>query len=413
MSTELSELTTCIGKLICSYHPTLQNPGFASPKSTTTPGLHVYLLHVERAGRIQPFVTQGRSDGAVSVAIIARYLVFAVNDTTNLDSLDQLQYAIQAVADSAALLPTIFANHSTRLKLQTELVRVSMHPIESREFFDMWSTLQAPHVPSFVIEAAVLLLKSNQQRSVPPPVAVRAGTEPAENPIASAGMDPGFPMLLEAIPISGRPGPCFLFGETVKFRGSRLQTESAPPSQFHLSKIGSSYQAFVQSAWDSATGNLDLELNDTSLTIGVYSVSLLTYEKSNGATQYDVERESNALQIELRPSITEISTDSQASWTNVSPPPGNTTVELKTSGDFSLSLKTNPLLQAGQQVALFLNERAFSGNVTTSVAEFQCSGLSPGDYRIRLRVDGLESLLIHSVNGSLAYSSPILKITRP
>ena len=67
------------------------------------------------------------------------------------------------------------------------------------------------------------------------------------------------------------------------------------------------------------------------------------------------------------------------------------------SGEVTLTLTCSPQVRPEQRVALLLGDRAIVAQLPSTVTdrlEFRVAGVTPGEYFLRLRIDGVDSLLV-------------------
>ncbi len=329
--------------------------------------LFLYMISPNAAWRNQDMPGRTRSGEVASppLALNLFYLVSAYgrdNDVQQPFSQLLLGQAMSALYDHpllghdeiAAALP------GNDLGDQPERVRITLQPLSIEEISKLWAGFQMQYRLSVAYEVAVVLIDPLRPVRAGPPVLARgpAGTG------FPAGADPmnAFPQLFGLLPSRAiRPG------ETVVVQGSGLSAGPATAA-FTPPRFGSP----AQTAATVDAAGVSVIVPKSGLPAGPCLLSLTIAAP-------DMARASNEIAVMIAPRIT------SAMPAKVSLAKAQT-----------LSLKVDPPVLKGQRAALFLGSRElpashFSGLSTTSLT-FPLSGVAPGTYLARLRVEGVDSL---------------------
>jgi hypothetical protein len=259
---------------------------------------------------------------------------------------------------------------------QLEYVKICPQAMTTEEMSRLWSAMQAKYRPSAVYLVTVVLIDSNQRARSPLPVAKRG--EEDRGPQAVSGVIPSFPEI-DAITLPRRQVAALL-GDVVTISGHDFAGDSGASNTVEVT--GRLTNARLRVTRDVAIPVNQRSANAVKLTVpdepaslpaGLYTLTLLV--APNGKPLET--RGTNEAPLLIAPRIT---TAMPASFN-----PGQ------------INLTVSPEVRPGQRVALVLGSSEFiarrlaaqSGTVT-----FDVSGMAAGVYWVRLRVDGVDSLLV-------------------
>jgi hypothetical protein len=309
---------------------------------------------------------------------------------------DKIRSAIQTavVAD-----PTHFLAGSD-LADQVELVKFSPLPLNLEELSKLWSVfLQTPYSLSIAYQGSVVLLEAEGSPRQAAPVRERnVYVGPARRPVIEqllSRSDPNEP------PAADRP---ILSTDDLVLRGRELRGDDT-----QVLVGGTEVTSFEELNNFRIILSIPVGLRAGARTVRVVHRTMMGTPPSPHAGV-----ESNAVSFVLRPQIiTPVNADVQGS--DAQPRSGEVTVQL------------NPEVGRTQRVTLLLNERhppegpppprSYSfeapprpptGPETSASIAIPVSGVAPGSYLVRVRVDGAESLLEPDVSGE--YDSPEVEI---
>jgi hypothetical protein len=260
---------------------------------------------------------------------------------------------------------------------QLERVRITLQPLSIEDISKLWAGFQMQYRVSVAYEVAVVLIDARRPVRAALPVLARGpgghGFDSTADPLSA------YPYLDSFTPT--RPSR---LGETIRAIGTGL-TGDAVTAQFDPLRLGQPVE--VRTAADPAGGfSVVVPAN---LPAGPCMFSLRV---STGGTV----RPTNELPLLLAPRITSVM-------------PVQVTLRRRNP---SVSLDTDPAPQPGQRVALILGDREIQA--TPSAAghlTFGLTGVTAGTYRVRLRVDGVDSLPMVDPDAPVPEFDPTQTIT--
>jgi hypothetical protein len=262
---------------------------------------------------------------------------------------------------------------------QVEKVRISPQPLNPEEMSKIWSGLQTHYRPSAAYEVSVVLIESQRPRRAALPVLRRGPEDRGVETVLGS-----FP-ILEEIRRPPRARYGFQLGDTVELIGRHLVAEIVAIYLTHplLSPLELPPQP------DSTADKLLITLSDNGTAVnwaaGFYSVVV-----SSGATG-ETARRSNALPLPLSPQVTDIAP-------NPATPDG--------SGSVTLTVQCAPPVLPEQRVRLLLGEREVPAQphpAPTDSLTFNIADAPLGQFVVRLRVDGVDSLPVQATPAGLIF----------
>jgi hypothetical protein len=267
---------------------------------------------------------------------------------------------------TAADLPT------SDLQLQIERVRVTLQPLPFDEMSKLWTAFQTQFRLSAAYQVSVVLIESTQPVARPLPVLARGKDDRGVGLVSGA-----LPALAELRPPLNLPAvqlgdPLTLVGRELRRDGAQvlLQTPrvAAPFAPALLAASAAQLVVQIPPAGNPADPNAPT----ATWPAGFYGVRAV----ATRAGQPDLA--SNELPIALAPAITVAP--------NAAP-----------AGDLTLTVTCDPMVWPGQRVSLLFGDRevpAPAPTVKTRVFTFAVTAVPAGQYVVRLRVDGIDSLPI-------------------
>jgi hypothetical protein len=293
---------------------------------------------------------------------------------------------MSALYDNAVLLPgdIALALAASDLQNQVERVRITLQPLSVEEIFRLWSGFQSQYRISVAYEVSVVLIDSTKPTKTPLPVLTRGKDD--SGIISQPNLVPPFPTI-ESLVFLHPPGA--LLNEDVTLKGhDLLPTDGALTLQIR----------FTNPHWEDPV-DLDPKPGTTPTAseikipipnspndwpAGFYTVSVVFKDLPPPAGK--VVQASNEAPFSLAPHITlavpAIVKDANGKITDV-------TIQVQ---------QCSPAVQPGQRVALLFGDREVSLSAPlTAIAPqltFDVGAVLPGDYFVRLRVDGVDSLLV-------------------
>jgi Pvc16 N-terminal domain len=274
------------------------------------------------------------------------------------------------------------------LQQQREGIRITHQPMSLEEMSKLWTTFQTQYRISTAYQVAVVLIDSLRPTRAPLPV-LRQG--PRDNgPFAQADLTPPFPTLFDVRP----PDPPYSaeLGDTLTITGHHLSGDRVEVRLRH--RLLDTPKVLVPLA-----GASDRQLNvrlpgdvaaAAAWPAGRWDVWVVVVTTENAQ---QVERRTNEPPLALAPRIQGITPDPAIRDAN-----GNVRLDLT----FTPQVRLEP----PQRASLLIADREALAEPTapppppavpptrTSSLRFVVGGLAPGDYFLRLRVDGVDSILV-------------------
>lgn len=259
---------------------------------------------------------------------------------------------------------------------QVERVRITPHPISLDDMSKIWNTFQTQYRISVTYQAAVVLIESTRATTTPLPVLTR-GTG---NQCVAAHPDliPPFPTLQSIALPNNQPSACLgdeltlcghhLDGDNVALRLSNPRLTDPVPTQL-LNNSATEIKLRLLNGDDDPTA-------PAKWLAGVYTIAV---EISKAG---EPDRTTNELPFSLAPRIT-----SELPIIVVRDGGGNA----------NITLNCTPQVRPEQRAALLLGDRevpAQPHEIQTDTLTFVVTDAVPEEYLVRLRIDGVETLLV-------------------
>lgn len=398
---------------------TTQRPDALNNTTTPQPPVNLYLYQVSPNGawRNDDLPTRATNGGLLrrpQAALDLFYLLTFFGDETELEpqrilgsvatalharpvlTREKIRSAIQTVVDADP-------NHylaGSDLAEQVELVKFSPLPLNLEELSKLWSVfLQTPYSLSVAYQGSVVLLEAEGSPQQAAPVRERnVYVEPIRRPEIEHLLSRSGP---NVPPAAGRP---IVSPNQLVIRGRELQGADT-----RVLIGGIEVTSFAESSNTQIILSIPAGVRAGTRALRVVHRTMMgTPPTPHGAV------ESNAVTFELRPRITSPVSVANVQGSDDEPRSGNVTAQL------------DPEVGRTQRVTLLLNERhppqgrvprsyAFeapprqpTAPETSASITIPVSGVAPGEYLVRVRVDGAESLLESDASGE--YDSPEVEI---
>lgn len=329
------------------------------------------------------------------LALNLYYMLTAYSQDDNVDptatstlSHRLLGRAMSALYDNAVLFPSDIAQAlpNSELQNQVERVRITFQPLTVEEIFRLWSGFQSQYRISVAYEVSVVLIESTQPTKAPLPVLTRGKEDRGIS--SQASLNPPFTTLVTVRPPNNQTS--IRLGEVLTINGFHLDVKT-PQVLFTHTRLGITQQLPPEAGTTASKMTVKIPDNaPNDWPAGLYTVAI-DFTSDDGASV-----SSNELPISLAPRIVKIDAPAVAKDTN-----GNIT-------NVTIQLKCSPAVQRGQRVALLFGDReapfvfppappqpptqdlTFNVQTLPNGKDF----VQPGDYFLRLRVDGVDSLLV-------------------
>jgi hypothetical protein len=249
------------------------------------------------------------------------------------------------------------------LDQQVERVRITFQPLSLEEISKLWSGLVTQYRLSVGYEVSVMLIDSTQPKRTPLPVLKR-------KVLSQATLVPQFPTLSQ-IQFPNAQTSARL-GDTLTFIGSSLDGTNLAVVFNH--PLWTATVNIAAPGGSATQVTVTIPNSPTLWPAGFYTVSLLVQRP--GET---FQRTTNQLSFALSPKIT------IAPATAAGP-------------NINYTVTCSPEVWVGQNAALLLGDEDISAQphtTQTATLTFQAQSLIAANYFVRLRVDGVDSLLIN------------------
>ncbi|MDF0668208.1 MAG: DUF4255 domain-containing protein [Nitrospira sp.] len=287
---------------------------------------------------------------------------------------DEIRDAVGADRDLAA----------SDLADQVERIRITLQPLLFEEMSKLWTTFQIHYRLSTAYQVSVALIESTRSTRTPLPVLMRGKDD--RGVMVQPDMTPPFPTLTEVtvptrepsqklVAMTGLPKqqPTALLGDELLIKGHHLDGSSVV---VHLMNQQLKNPIEIQVQGPTANELRTIVPNDPAgLPAGWYTLSAIV--SSTGQTGEE-RRFSNALSLSIAPTIKGIKPE-------------------KPRRDAVLTIQCRPEVRGTQRVALLLGDQELlpeARSAQTDTLKFRLKNISSGTYFARLRVDGVDSLLV-------------------
>jgi hypothetical protein len=258
---------------------------------------------------------------------------------------------------------------------QIEQIRITPQPLNTEEISKLWSAFHAPYRPSTAYQVSVVLIERTDAVRSPLPVLtigpVVRGRERGVTVVAGP-----LPILVEAVPPNRQPA--VRLGDDLTLRGHRLGGVS-PGDEMSVRFTHARTQRTVDvpaSATTATDMTVRIPPDPDHWQAGLYTVAAVLRRAGQ-------ERTSNELPLAVAPLlVTPLATPT------------------RTGDVVTFAVRVTPNVWEGQRVSLLVGDREIPGEpvtvATTSGLTFTAprADLPGGSQFLRVRVDGIESLLL-------------------
>jgi hypothetical protein len=257
------------------------------------------------------------------------------------------------------------------LHQQVERIRIIQHGLSLEDLTKLWTTFQSEYRISTAYQVSVVLIESSRPVKAPLPILKRG--EADQGPVAQGSLTPPYPALT-AIRLPNEQ-PSARLGETLVAGGHHLAGDSLVARFSHPLLAAPREVGPLPGVATTGPVEISIALPDqsTQWPAGFYTLALVVKR----AGQPD--RTTNELSFSLAPRITNKAVNS-------------------IQGGVRLTITCSPEVRPQQRVTLLLGEREIPAQPhpnATNKPEFQIKPAPSGQHFIRLRVDGVDSLLVN------------------
>lgn len=310
--------------------------------------------------------------GTPPLALTLHYLITAFgkdNDTTLPYGHHLLGKTMSILYDHALLGPDeIRAATSASFPLsdldkQIERVRITLQPLSLEEISKLWSGLVTQYRLSVGYEVSVMLIDSTQPKKAPLPVLKR-------KVLSQGSLVPTLPTLSQIQFPNFQT--CARLGDPLVLTGSNLNGTNVAVVFNH--DLWTAPVTIPAPGGTGTTVNVTIPNSPTVWPAGFYTLSLLVQRP--GET---FQRSTNQLSFALAPSLTV--TPASAAGPNI-----------------TYTVTCSPEVWTQQDAAFLVGDQDIPAQphaAQTATLTFQAQNLSAGNYFVRLRIDGVDSLLVN------------------
>ena len=293
--------------------------------------------------------------------------------------------------DVSMLPPTFQALAASDLADQVELIKITPAMMGSEEMSKLWSAIQTHYRPSTAYNVSVVLIEGTRPGRSPLPVLSVGPVDPVTHRdrgvFVNPDLLPALPTLFDTVPPASQNGA--RLGETVTIEGVRLLGAAHRVRLTH--RLVQTPIEIVPGAVSSDGSRIAFALPNnaaaqSALAPGQWSVSVRF--TPTGAV---VQRETNAVPMMLAPAPVIVADVGLGL-------PGLTIVRAAAPPRVTVTLFSRPRVRLEQRASLMLgtveaNARPRANVTDPLVFDFPDS-LAAGPYFLRLRVDGVDSILL-------------------
>lgn len=311
--------------------------------------------------------------GNPPLALTLHYLLTAFgkdNDTTLPFGHHLLAKAMSILYDHALLGPdeiraaTSATFPGSDLDKQVERVRITLQPMSLEEISKLWTGLVTQYRLSVGYEVSVMLIDSTQAKKTPLPVLTRGVS-------SAANLIPPFPGLDQIQFPNSQPSA--LLGDSLILTGNNLDGTSVG-LVFNHPLWSAPIEIPPQPGGTATQVTVIIPNSPANWPAGFYTVSLVVQRPKE-----TYRRTTNQLAFGLAPKIT------------IAPPSA-------AGPNITYTVTCSPEMRPEQYAALLLGDQEIVAQphpTQTATLSFQAQNLSAGKYFVRLRVDGVDSLLVN------------------
>lgn len=314
----------------------------------------------------------------LNAEVLLGYAMSLLHETPVL-SRQQLRTVLGGVSPvDGSIIPSPFGNLSAEdLADQIELVKITPVFLNTEDLSKLWTSMQARYRPSMAYMASVVLIQSEASIKSAPPVLKRGAED--RGPVALATP---FASLVSARPAASDLLPAARLGDAVRLTGTNLAQGGTTVVVFEHSGSGQRIELTPTAVTGSAIQVQIPSIATLPAAInlwqpGLYSVSLRV-SRPNLPDQ-----STNGVPLALAPLIT---------VTPQAAAPGDVTVTLTSTPRLAPEQSTRTLMVFGSNTVAPTSIVTPADPLQPSSLTFDLTGVAAGEYLVRLRVEGVESL---------------------
>ncbi len=370
-----------LGKEEAGVAITTLPPDKARESNATGSQLNIFLYHtaVSAAWRNMPPPHEVRPGESAHppLALTLYYLITAFGtNNSEISAHRVLGRAMSNLHDHPILGPDEFVDADAELAdqnlhQQIERVRITPEPLSLDDMYKLWSSFQTQYRPSAAYQVSLVLLDSERAAKAPLPVLARGRDDDGVS--AQANAVAPYPTITAIHPSGAQPAARLT--ETVTIDGHHLDGDQVEVSFRHRLAEPFALTPEPGGSDSQLVVTLPSELpDDHNWWSGIYTVSVLVHRSGEPT------RTSNELPLAVAPRIT-----------SIAPNP----IDLAVTED--LVIGCEPAVTAEQAPRLLLGDRVLEAQdlaFPTDSLTFSAANIAAGAYFLRLRIDGIDSVLI-------------------
>ncbi len=275
--------------------------------------------------------------------------------------------------DSSSQMEILKKLSVSGLAEQIELIKISPYQLNTEEISKLWSAFQSNYRLSAAYKISVVLIRSRSQTRSPLPVLKR-------NIDSLPNLIPAYPALQDVKPPDNQHA--VRMGEILTLNGHHLygdkillhfkNVHSSTVLELPVLKGTTSTSLQVLIPRDPTGGTVDEQspMHPDNWKAGIYSVSGIIQISGNE------DRRTNELPVSIAPEVKSITINGE-----------------------EITVICSPKVWKDQRVTLIIGDHEIFAEERkeekTRILTFKASGLPKGEQKVRLRVDGVESILIN------------------
>jgi hypothetical protein len=268
---------------------------------------------------------------------------------------------------------------------QFEYIKISPQYLNVEELSKLWTAFQARFRPSAGYLVTVVLIEGNKPARSPLPVLKRG--EADGGPLAQADLIPPFPAI-ESLDLPNNQ-PSARLDDGVTLRGHHFAGDDGDKTQVTVAvqlttpRLPAPIEVVVP-ATDRSDSHISFNvLNDpAAVPAGIYTLGVSVMPNGKPLEK----RTTNEAPLLIAPVIIQVNGGALPA-----------TVARDGNGDTQLTMQCVPDVRSEQRVALVVGSREVSANPRIQATDplvFVLKQAAAGEFRLRLRVDGVESWLV-------------------
>jgi hypothetical protein len=311
--------------------------------------------------------------GMPPLALTLHYLMTAYgreNDNTQPFDHHLMGKAMSILYDHALLGPDEIkvALQGSDLERQVERVRITLQPLTVEEISKLWTGFATQYRLSVGYEVSVALIDSTQPVRTPLPALTRGSQDKGLS--AQPDLVPPFPAL-DAVELPNQQ-PSAKLGDKLTLTGHSLDGTNVGV-QFNHALWSGPVEVPADRGGTSTQISVTIPTDPAAWPAGFYTFGVLVQRPGEA-----YRRTTNQLSFSLAPSIT------------IAP-------QVAPAGSITFTVTCSPEVRPEQRASLLLGDQeilAQPHGAQTAALTFLASNVVAGDYFVRVRVDGVDSLLV-------------------